>query len=345
MSTNDLPLVLDAVDEPVLLVDRDRIIVHANRPAENAFGHSLVGQPFVRALRHPQVLECLDRVLAGEERARTQMRLAPPEQTTYSVTAVHLASNNPAVAITLRDVSPLLEAAQMRSDFVANVSHELRSPLTTLTGLIETLQGAAKDDPEARSRFLEIMERESSRMDRLIGDLLSLSNVEGQERVQPTEMVDLRQIINGVISTLAERREGKDRELIFESTAELCPVFGDADQLVQVFQNLIENALKYASPEGAVTVTLDNVEQAPGFGGRVWSIAVQDQGEGIHPEHLPRLTERFYRIDSGRSRQMGGTGLGLAIVKHIVNRHRGRLKISSVLGQGTRITVLLPEAE
>jgi len=344
MLSKDILLVLDAVDEPILLLDEDRAIIHANRPAQEAFGSNLIGRALVRVLRHPDVLNCLERVLAGERKTDTRIRLAPPRQVTYNVTMVNLGASSPAVAIAMRDVSPLLEAAQMRSDFVANVSHELRSPLTTLAGLIETLKGAARDDAEARDRFLDIMEREARRMDRLIGDLLSLSDVEGQERVLPTDLVDVSQVIAGVLGTFKERPEVPARDLIFETKGQQHMVVGDSDQLTQVFQNLIENAVKYSRPGGPVKVEIDLLDQAIGFPGEVWAIHVTDQGDGIPPEHLPRLTERFYRVDSGRSREIGGTGLGLAIVKHIVNRHRGQLKISSKRGEGTRITALLPVA-
>ena len=232
----------------------------------------------------------------------------------------------------------------MRSDFVANVSHELRSPLTALTGFIETLGGAARDDAEARDRFLAIMAGEAARMDRLIGDLLSLSKVEADERVRPTGAVDLRAVVARVVAMLAPKASEAGKSIAFSPAAAETIVPGDEDQLVQVFQNLLENAVKYSRQGTPVSVDMTVQANVPGFSGHVVRVEVADSGEGIAPEHLPRITERFYRVDTGRSRAMGGTGLGLAIVKHIVSRHRGRLTVRSTLGQGSRFTVQLPKA-
>jgi two-component system phosphate regulon sensor histidine kinase PhoR len=225
----------------------------------------------------------------------------------------------------------------MRRDFVANVSHELRTPLTALMGFIETLKHAAKDDPRAREMFLGIMEHEAGRMNRLVRDLLQLSRVEAEERIRPKDEVELRALLVGVISSLqglAERAGGR-----VELAGDPFTVPGDADQLVQVFTNLIENALKYGKAGQVVRVSLTPEDTVRGPAVKV---EVADEGEGIDPVHLPRLTERFYRVDSHRSREMGGTGLGLAIVKHIVSRHRGFLRIESEPGEGSRFSVVLP---
>jgi two-component system phosphate regulon sensor histidine kinase PhoR len=241
------------------------------------------------------------------------------------------------VLLVFRDVTEEEKAGAMRRDFVANVSHELRTPLTALMGFIETLKHAAKDDPKAREMFLGIMEHEAGRMNRLVRDLLQLSRVEAEERVRPKDEVELRSLLDGVISSLSglAEREGDRVEL----TGDAFRVPGDADQLVQVFTNLIENALKYGKTGQVVRVTLTPEDTVRGPAVRV---EVADEGEGIDPVHLPRLTERFYRVDSHRSREMGGTGLGLAIVKHIVSRHRGFLRIESEKGQGSRFQVVLP---
>ncbi|MEL6947231.1 MAG: ATP-binding protein [Pseudomonadota bacterium] len=342
MIDGDIELILSALQEPVLLVDQNQRIVHANPAARDIWEAITPGQTFVRFLRQPKALDCLAQVLAGQPRAEAQISIEGPLSVPYKMTAVHLGGSSPAVAVTLKDVSALVQAAQMRSDFVANVSHELRSPLTTVSGLIETLMGHASDDPEAQARFLKIMAREAARMDRLIGDLLSLSRVEADERIRPQEQVDLVEIVYNVLAVMRERNDGEDREFHFEPCAERCQVLGKADELTQVFQNLIENAIKYSRPGSPVRVSIDWSVNAPRFSSPVWKIVVEDQGEGIAPEHIPRLQERFYRVDSGRSRQMGGTGLGLAIVKHILNRHRGRLSIKSELGVGTAMMVYLP---
>lgn len=230
----------------------------------------------------------------------------------------------------------------MRRDFVANVSHELRTPLTALMGFVETLRGAAKDDPVARDRFLAIMEREAGRMNRLVGDLLSLSRVEAEERRRPTTGTDLGAVLRGAMQALAPLAEARQVQLLREGLTEGLKIPADPDQLTQVFTNLIENAIKYGGSGGEVRISVDKIDYEPVLRGAALRVVVADRGEGIDPIHLPRLTERFYRIDTHRSREQGGTGLGLAIVKHIVLRHRGRMKIESEKGQGSRFLILLP---
>ena len=249
--------------------------------------------------------------------------------------------DGPAVILSLRDVSHIEEAERMRSDFVANVSHELRSPLTALSGFIETLKGPASNDDEARERFLDIMEREAARMERLIDDLLSLSKIEVNRNVRPRESIDLTAIMHDVRDIISLKVARNKADITYKFVDDPVPVQGDADQLVQIIQNLIENALKYAG-EAPIYVEQTLLENAPGVLGKAVRIDIKDNGGGIAPEHLPRLTERFYRVDIGRSRGAGGTGLGLAIVKHIVNRHRGRLEIKSKLGEGSTFSVVLP---
>ncbi|WP_328795551.1 sensor histidine kinase [Jannaschia marina] len=229
----------------------------------------------------------------------------------------------------------------MRRDFVANVSHELKTPLTAVSGFIETLQGPARSDAAARERFLGLMAKEVTRMNRLVGDLLSLSRLEGQSRKRPTERLDLSALVGEALSTLRPGAEAMGVTLEAEVPPEaIAP--GDRDQLTQVLTNLVENGIKYGAHPGSVRVAITAVAREPVIKGPAWRITVTDAGGGIPPEHVPRLTERFYRVDTGRSREQGGTGLGLAIVKHIVNRHRGRLRIESTVGQGTEISVTLP---
>jgi len=246
------------------------------------------------------------------------------------------------MVLVFEDVTHLQQAEQMRRDFVANVSHELRTPLTAVMGFIETLRGPARSDPAAQTRFLDIMQGEAERMNRLVGDLLSLSRVEGEERVRPTERIDLRAQLDSTLRSLGPLAADAGVAI----TAELGegPVFmiGDADQLRQVFTNLVENAIKYGASGGEVTVRVMRLDRDPALRAPGARVQVIDKGPGIDPTHLPRLTERFYRADSHRSRALGGTGLGLAIVKHIINRHRGRLRVESELGQGSVFTVILP---
>ena len=210
-------------------------------------------------------------------------------------------------------------------------------------GFIETLRGPARDDAAARERFLGIMEAEAARMNRLVQDLLSLSRVESEERRRPAEHIDLAMLIRAVSATLQPQAEAAGVVIRVEGAGAPVHVHGDADQLTQVFHNLVENAVKYGGSGGEVTLRLAHIAHDPVLRGPATAVEVADRGEGIEPMHLPRLTERFYRVDSHRSRQKGGTGLGLAIVKHIISRHRGRLKIESEKGQGSRFTVILPD--
>ncbi|GAG09450.1 unnamed protein product, partial [marine sediment metagenome] len=251
-------------------------------------------------------------------------------------------TNDAHAAVIITDLSQLNDVEQMRSDFVANVSHELRSPLTALNGFIETLKGVAKDDPDARQHFLNVMEREAQRMNRLIDDLLSLSKFEANRRIQPSGKTDIHKVIEQVITAISiwAEKDGKHIELKGANGSYM--VRGDNDELTQVFQNLIENALKYGAPGTDVVVELSANEMVTGLAGPAVNVEVRDEGAGIAPNQIPRLTERFYRIDESRSRENGGTGLGLAIVKHIVNRHRGKLQIKSEVGVGSSFIVSLP---
>jgi two-component system phosphate regulon sensor histidine kinase PhoR len=243
------------------------------------------------------------------------------------------------VVITVHDLTPIRRVEEMRADFVANVSHELRTPLAAITGFIDTLQGPARDDPAARERFLGIMQAQAWRMARLIDDLLSLSRIELRAHQRPDTPVDLvpivRQIVDG-LQTLA-----RDRDVALEVTAPAEPlmVLGDRDELTRLFENLIENGLKYGASGKRVDIALAPVAASDGQGEA--RVSVRDYGPGIAAEHLPRLTERFYRVDVGESRAQGGTGLGLALVKHILNRHHGRLSIESREGEGATFTVRL----
>ena len=240
--------------------------------------------------------------------------------------------------LSLDDLTPLRRVEEMRADFVANASHELRTPLASLSGFIETLQGPARDDPAACERFLAIMKSQAARMARLIDDLLSLSRVELNAHVQPQTTVDLVSIVRQVADALQMLARDRDVTISITSPPEPLMVRGDRDELTRVFENLVENALKYGASGRRVELTLT---RSPGEPGGDAIVTVRDYGPGIAAEHLPRLTERFYRIDVGQSRAEGGTGLGLALVKHILNRHLGRLTIESSLGAGAVFTVRL----
>lgn len=337
--------VLDGLPDPVLLVDSRRAVVAANRPARELFIGPIVGSDLAVALRHPAALAAVDAVLGGAEAREAEISLPAPVSASYHLTAAAVRSDDrPGAVITLHDLTSIRRAERMRADFIANASHELRSPLASLLGFIETLKGSAREDAEARARFLDIMHTEAARMARLIDDLLSLSRVELEEHVPPREAVDLAVVVRGTFELLAMRAADKNVALRLEGAEGVPKILGDSDQLAQVFRNLVENAIRYGRADSTVTVTLQAVTRIPERSGPGVAAIVADQGEGIPPDALPRLTERFYRVDKARSQALGGTGLGLAIVKHIVGRHRGRLVIDSRPGQGSRFTVFLPVA-
>jgi two-component system phosphate regulon sensor histidine kinase PhoR len=336
---------LDAIPIPAVLVGADERLRRLNAPAETLLGAALAGRHYVTALRQPELLDAVESALRlARPSEATYLSSEASRETVWRATAapVKLEAGGQGVLVTFLDTTPVREADQMRRDFVANVSHELRTPLTALLGFIETLKGAARDDAPARERFLGIMEGEAERMNRLVRDLLSLSRVEEAERMRPTDPVEITGLVASVALTLAPMAEAQGVTLTVETLPEPLDVPGDDDQLRQVLSNLVENAIKYSGRGAAVTLSLHRSELDALLRAPAVTIAVRDTGEGIDPVHIPRLTERFYRVDSHRSREMGGTGLGLAIVKHIVNRHRGRMRIESEPGQGSTFTVILP---
>ncbi|WP_417208794.1 sensor histidine kinase [Antarctobacter sp.] len=335
---------VDAVPLPALVIRSDERIEAANPLAQTLLGSGIVGRHFITALRQPQLLDAIENSLRDRApRAADYMGNDGRQDTTFRVAVrpVDLPIGA-AVLVSFEDVTHAEQLIQMRRDFVANVSHELKTPLTALIGFIETLKGPARNDPAAQARFLNIMEAEAHRMNRLVSDLLSLSRVEADERVRPTERLNLGDLILATISGLSPLAQEADVTLRHDLPNTRVVIPGDQDQLHQVLTNLVENAIKYCGAGTSVTVRLGPPDYAPGLREQAVTLVIQDTGPGIDPIHLPRLTERFYRIDNHRSRELGGTGLGLAIVKHIVNRHRGRLKIQSKPGQGTRFTITLP---
>ena len=331
---------------PAFLVGPGEKVTVENAACHALFGAATEGKPVATFLRHPAFLAALEGVMLARRSDRVRISLPGRGASELSM-LVHIAPVNESAGqvgalVTFEDQTALERAETMRRDFVANVSHELRTPLTALVGFIETLRGAAREDPAARDRFLAIMDREAGRMIRLVSDLLSLSKVEADERLRPSEPTDVVGLVRSVILTLRPQAEAAGMDLSLEVPAGDFVVPGDQDQLIQVFHNLIENALKYAQKGGRVQVAVQRVDREPVLRGPAVRIDVIDFGDGVDAIHLPRLTERFYRVDAHRSREKGGTGLGLAIVKHIVNRHRGRLRIESEPGKGSKFSVLLP---
>jgi two-component system phosphate regulon sensor histidine kinase PhoR len=339
--------VIDAMADPALALDAAGVVVHHNPPVADLFPRVRKGQPISHLSRSPELLEAVDRARGAEGRIVVQLQDRVPIQRRVSaiITALGVggaAAGSPTCLMVFRDVTDQEKLAQMRADFIAHASHELRTPVASLRGYVETLQGAARDDPNARERFLAIMATQAIRMTRLIDDLLTLSRVEMRVHVPPRGVVDLNEVIGFVAETLEPLAQSSEVTLKLVPWPEPARVRGEREELVQVFQNLVQNAIKYGRKGGTVEVRIGR--EATGRG-RVHQLAVlvRDDGPGIASEHLPRLTERFYRVSAAASREKGGTGLGLAIVKNIVNRHRGELKISSTVGVGSTFTVLLDE--
>jgi two-component system phosphate regulon sensor histidine kinase PhoR len=339
--------VIDAMADPALALDAAGVVVHHNPPVADLFPRVRTGQPISHLSRSPALLEAVDRARGADGRIVVELQDRVPIQRRVSVIITALAVDgsepgSPTRLMVFRDVTDQEKLAHMRADFIAYASHELRTPLASLRGCVETLQGAARDDPVARERFLAIMATQAARMTRLIDDLLTLSRIEMRVHVPPRGVVDLNEVIGFVAQTLEPLAQTSEMILKLVEWPRPALVRGDREELVQVFQNLVQNAIKYGRKGGTVEVRIGRESASPGHP-RQLAVSVSDDGPGIASEHLPRLTERFYRVNAAASREKGGTGLGLAIVKYIVNRHRGTLKISSTIGVGSTFTVLLDE--
>ena len=338
--------VVAGMPDPAVLLDRAGRVLHLNTAAAQLVPALRVNELAQFALRSPEFVTALREAIAtAQPRRATYADHVPVNrllELIISPIAVPTAFDgiDHCMLMTFHDLTPLRRVEEMRADFVANASHELRTPLAALSGFIDTLQGPARDDAKARERFLGIMQTQARRMARLIDDLLSLSRVELSVHVRPEARVDIaplvRQVIEGLEPLAKERQVAIELDLQLEAAA----IAGDREELLRVFENLIENALKYGASGGRVVVSL--TKSAAADGSSEFRFSVRDFGPGIAPEHLPRLTERFYRVDVGDSRAQGGTGLGLSLVKHIVNRHRGRLLIESTFGKGAVFTACLP---
>jgi two-component system, OmpR family, phosphate regulon sensor histidine kinase PhoR len=335
---------IDALPEAVIVIDSADRVVAVNAPAKEFFPALRLDDLLARGLRAPDVLDAVRRARASGILERVTWLERVPVERYFELSAALM--NGPQfeqpMILTLRDLSEVRRAERMRVDFVANASHELRTPLASLLGFVETLQGAAREDKPAREKFLTIMRDQTQRMARLVDDLLSLSRIEQNLHLRPQAPVDMVAILRHIADTLAPMAADNDVALTL-TVPEKAIVKGDRDELLRVAENLVENAIKYGA-SGPQYVNRQ-VEITLAAEARQCILSVRDYGPGIAPEHLPRLTERFYRVDAGQSRAKGGTGLGLAIVKHIVARHRGRLDIESDLGRGATFSVTLPLQE
>lgn len=336
-------MILQTAAVPLVHISGVGNVVAFNKMASDILGETIRGRHFSGFFRGPDAINQIESTFRDRKSRHVGLeKNVSGRSTIFHVTIAPLGEQD--LLLTLLDVTAEHAASRSRSDFVANVSHELRTPLTAISGIIETLQLGAVDDLEARTMFLDMMFRETARMNRLVGDLLSLSRVENslQRNLQD---FDICKLVSEAASTLVDVAADTDVTIRVEGCEDDVMLHGDSDQLKQVFLNLLENAIKYGNHNSEVCVTVSKPQSHPLLGGKGVRIDVSDKGEGIAPEHIARLTERFYRVDTHRSREAGGTGLGLAIVKHILNGHGGRLRIQSVQGKGSVFSVYLPVSQ
>ncbi|MPZ56609.1 MAG: PAS domain-containing protein [Rhizobiales bacterium] len=342
-----LETVIAGIPDPVVALDREGRVLALNATAGSLSPALRRGDPASIALRMPELVEAIRSANATGEPQRIEFSERVPVDRWYEAVVAPVGRSRDAqsgsrefLLVTFRDLTPLRQVEEMRADFVANASHELRTPLAALSGFIETLQGPARDDQAAQRRFLPIMHAQAARMARLIDDLLSLSRIELNAHRRPGTPLDVMPLVRQVVDGLQTLARDRDVAIKIQAPAQPHLVLGDRDELIRVFENLIENALKYGAAGKRVEIVATPGEMPDGMS--ELRIAVRDHGPGIAPEHLPRLTERFYRVDVAESREQGGTGLGLALVKHILNRHRGRLSIASTPGAGATFTAHIP---
>jgi two-component system phosphate regulon sensor histidine kinase PhoR len=339
--------VFERLPDPLLLLDASGRVVFANKAMRDVVGTGTQNKPVSSVLRTPAVLNAIERTVATGEPTSVAFSIPVPVERHYQAYATRMEQSPRLTALLLHDVTSMIRAEEARADFIANASHELRTPLAAVSGFIDTLKGHAKDDEGARAKFLDIMSEEANRMRRLIDDLLSLTRIELNEHVPPSGSVDIVALARNAAAALQSLAKADAVTISVADAKDLPAVIGERDELTQLLQNLIHNAIKYGRDGGHVWVSFALAPSSatpPGRrgGGAMVAISIRDDGEGIPREAVPRLTERFYRVDVKRSRERGGTGLGLAIVKHIVNRHGGRLAIESKQGEGSTFTVFLP---
>ena len=336
----------EALTDPCLVLDRRAVVVHTNAAASRQFPNVVPGNPVTLSLRNPELVQAIEAVGKSGATRTFELHETLPSETWDKVVVAPLrlpgtdwlTDDARQLVVTFQSLTELKRVDAMRADFVANASHELRTPLASLLGFIDTLLGPAAKDAAARERFLGIMRGQAERMSKLIDDLLSLSRIEMHQHVRPTGSIDLAALLREVRDGLQTQARAAELDIVMTLPEGAATTTGDRSQLYEVFENLMDNAIKYGASGKTVEVTLTPAGRA----GFQHLVSVTDHGGGVEPEHVPRLTERFYRIDAEISRKQKGTGLGLAIVKHIVHRHRGLLTIKSRPGEGMRVEVLLP---
>lgn len=338
-------VIVDAMSDPAVVLDDTGIVVHHNPQVVDLYPRVRIGSPVTMLSREPDLLSAIDSVRETNERFTVQLhdRVPVTRRMSAIVTRINVEDpppGAPAILIMLRDLTDQEQYAQMRTDFIAHASHELRTPLASLKLIAETLQGPAREDPEKRERFLSMMLVQATRMSQLIDDLLSLSRVEMKAHLLPTDILEVSELAETVMQSLEPLAEAQNIALKFENIEGPVNVRGDREEIAQVIQNLVHNAIRYGKNNGNAKLSITR-QQDPSTGQKQVRIAVIDDGIGIAAEHIPRLTERFYRVSAVDSRATGGTGLGLAIVKHIITRHRGEIEVTSEVGKGSMFTAIL----
>lgn len=343
-------ILVDTLPDILIMISDEKKIVRTNRAARAIFGQNLAGRMLNEVIQNPYLLDAVSSVIGDLKGREIEFRVEEPVIRDFLAIIERFpvpTAGGISTVITMNDITELKSVEQMRADFVANASHELRTPLASIRGFVETLMGPAKDDEKAREEFLKIMLDQAERMQQLIGDLLSLSKIEMNVHSVPTEAADIIAVAKKEIENLKRLADAKNIRLVLNALDTIPSVKGERNELGQVAHNLISNAIKYGHADSEVTITVKATTELPQDLNmrnlsRVVMLSVRDRGEGIPKQHLPRLMERFYRVDSARTRQVGGTGLGLAIVKGIIQRHRGAITIDSVMGEGSTFAVYLP---
>ena len=360
----NISFILNKLEDAIIVLDSDQKIVFQNSHSIDLFENNYTGQNITNLIRSPIILETLESVYKNkktkiiEYNSEYGQNLSPRSTNFYNVEIsyeknhLQLTNTKDNYVILMKNITPLKNIEKVRSSFIANVSHELKTPLATVMGFLETIRGPAKDDKKSMSKFLGIMDKETIRMKRLIDDLLVVSKIESDEHIHPTKKVNLIKTLNNVIESLMEYALKKNIQIRTNyQLNENLSVLGNEDELVQVFTNIIDNSIKYGKINSSIDIKAEEVKEQVDqsedkklFPQLILKISVKDESDGIHAKHLSRLTERFYRVDAARSKEIGGTGLGLTIVKHILNKHRGHLDIKSEINQGSTFTVELPIA-
>ncbi|MCH2546472.1 MAG: ATP-binding protein [Alphaproteobacteria bacterium] len=343
-------ILVDTIPDILIMLDNENRVVRTNRAARSIFGQNLAKKPLKEVIPNESLLGTVYAVVEDMKGREIEFRIEDPSTRDFKAIIERFpvpSSGGISTVITLTDITEIKRGEQMRADFVANASHEIRTPLASIIGFIETLQGPAKDDKEAHEQFLKLMNDQAQRMSQLVQDLLTLSKVEVDASKPPMEKVSLVKLVRREIQHFDWAAQQKNMQLRVDMKDNIPAVRGDEGELAQVVHNLVGNAIKYGVAGSDVTINLRVSTSFPSIANfrtydRAICLSVRDKGDGIPKEHIPRLTERFYRVDTARTRKVGGTGLGLAIVKHIVHRHRGVMTIDSVVGKGSVFSVYLP---